>query len=173
MICDFWHWIKYMSSHVVNVWISGAPADGSDIPAWVEQKGGTLHFTTVTRADAGNYTCLASNSLQGEIRAVVQLTVAGTGGKSGFLMGLRDPRGQETLLNCLSKLIHFCFHWKCPLTFLSLSISFLSTPILQFMWCLSSSRRIPQFIRDTPQYFTVRPLETLLPSSSGRKKTNF
>ncbi|KAL0159279.1 hypothetical protein M9458_043004, partial [Cirrhinus mrigala] len=49
---------------------------GSDVPAWVEQKGGTLHFTTVTRADAGNYTCLASNSLQGEIRAVVQLTVA-------------------------------------------------------------------------------------------------
>uniref|UniRef100_A0A672STV1 Inactive tyrosine-protein kinase 7-like n=1 Tax=Sinocyclocheilus grahami TaxID=75366 RepID=A0A672STV1_SINGR len=50
--------------------------DGSDIPAWVEQKGGTLHFSTVTRADAGNYTCLASNSQQGEIRAVVQLTVA-------------------------------------------------------------------------------------------------
>uniref|UniRef100_A0A8C1MMB8 Protein tyrosine kinase 7a n=1 Tax=Cyprinus carpio TaxID=7962 RepID=A0A8C1MMB8_CYPCA len=53
--------------------------DGSDIPAWVEQRSGTLHFTTVTRADAGNYTCLASNSQQGEIRAVVQLTVAGTG----------------------------------------------------------------------------------------------
>uniref|UniRef100_A0A673MRM4 Inactive tyrosine-protein kinase 7-like n=1 Tax=Sinocyclocheilus rhinocerous TaxID=307959 RepID=A0A673MRM4_9TELE len=50
--------------------------DGSDIPAWVEQKGGMLHFSTVTRADAGNYTCLASNSQQGEIRAVVQLTVA-------------------------------------------------------------------------------------------------
>uniref|UniRef100_A0A9J8DDM0 Protein tyrosine kinase 7a n=1 Tax=Cyprinus carpio carpio TaxID=630221 RepID=A0A9J8DDM0_CYPCA len=51
-------------------------ANGSDIPAWVEQRSGTLHFTTVTRADAGNYTCLASNSQQGEIRAVVQLTVA-------------------------------------------------------------------------------------------------
>uniref|UniRef100_A0A8C1T5Q6 Inactive tyrosine-protein kinase 7 n=1 Tax=Cyprinus carpio TaxID=7962 RepID=A0A8C1T5Q6_CYPCA len=50
--------------------------DGSDLPVWVEQKGGTLHFSTVTRADAGNYTCLASNSQQGEIRAVVQLTVA-------------------------------------------------------------------------------------------------
>uniref|UniRef100_A0A8C2JNJ2 Protein tyrosine kinase 7a n=1 Tax=Cyprinus carpio TaxID=7962 RepID=A0A8C2JNJ2_CYPCA len=50
--------------------------DGSDVPVWVEQKGGTLHFSTVTRADAGNYTCLASNSQQGEIRAVVQLTVA-------------------------------------------------------------------------------------------------
>ncbi|MCJ8737770.1 hypothetical protein PDJAM_G00027900 [Pangasius djambal] len=51
-------------------------ADGSEIPAWVEQNGGTLHFSKVTRADAGNYTCVASNSLQGEIRAVVQLTVA-------------------------------------------------------------------------------------------------
>uniref|UniRef100_A0A9J8AV57 Protein tyrosine kinase 7a n=1 Tax=Cyprinus carpio carpio TaxID=630221 RepID=A0A9J8AV57_CYPCA len=51
-------------------------ANGSDVPVWVEQKGGTLHFSTVTRADAGNYTCLASNSQQGEIRAVVQLTVA-------------------------------------------------------------------------------------------------
>ncbi|XP_062868727.1 inactive tyrosine-protein kinase 7a [Trichomycterus rosablanca] len=51
-------------------------ADGSSIPARVEQNGGMLHFTTVTRADAGNYTCLASNKLQGEIRAMVQLTVA-------------------------------------------------------------------------------------------------
>ncbi|KAA0712546.1 Inactive tyrosine-protein kinase 7 [Triplophysa tibetana] len=50
--------------------------DGSDIPAWVEQQGGTLHFTKVTRTNAGNYTCLAANNLQGEIRAVVQLTVA-------------------------------------------------------------------------------------------------
>lgn len=53
-------------------------ADGSDIPVSVEQQRGTLHFTKVTRADAGNYTCLASNDQQGEIRAVVQLTVAGT-----------------------------------------------------------------------------------------------
>ncbi|KAF7703006.1 hypothetical protein HF521_022013 [Silurus meridionalis] len=51
-------------------------ADGTEIPAWVEKNGGTLHFSKVTRADAGNYTCVASNSLQGEIRAVVQLTVA-------------------------------------------------------------------------------------------------
>ncbi|XP_060797480.1 inactive tyrosine-protein kinase 7a isoform X1 [Neoarius graeffei] len=50
--------------------------DGSELPAWVEQNGGTLLFSKVTRADAGNYTCVASNSLQGEIRAVVQLTVA-------------------------------------------------------------------------------------------------
>ncbi len=91
MICDIWHWIKYTSSHVVNVWISGAPADGSDIPAWVEQKGGTLHFTTVTRADAGNYTCLASNSQQGEIRAVVQLTVAGNGGEKWVSDGFAWP----------------------------------------------------------------------------------
>lgn len=53
-------------------------ADGSDIPVSVEQQKGTLHFTKVARADAGNYTCLASNDQQGEIRAVVQLTVAGT-----------------------------------------------------------------------------------------------
>ncbi|KAF4083268.1 hypothetical protein AMELA_G00138020 [Ameiurus melas] len=51
-------------------------ADGNEIPSWVEQNGGTLHFSKVTRADAGNYSCVASNSLQGEIRAVVQLTVA-------------------------------------------------------------------------------------------------
>lgn len=41
------------------------------------------------------------------------------------------------------------------------------------MWRLSSSQRIPQYIRGTLQYFTVRPLETLLPLSSGRKKTSF
>ncbi|XP_051978070.1 inactive tyrosine-protein kinase 7-like [Xyrauchen texanus] len=56
--------------------ISWIRTDGSDIPAWVGQHGSTLRFTAVTRADAGNYTCLASNSQQGEIRAVVQLTVA-------------------------------------------------------------------------------------------------
>lgn len=38
---------------------------------------GTLHFSRVTRDDAGNYTCIASNGLQGQIRAHVQLTVAG------------------------------------------------------------------------------------------------
>ncbi|XP_061817189.1 inactive tyrosine-protein kinase 7 [Nerophis lumbriciformis] len=51
-------------------------ADGGDLPPHVEQKNGQLHFSKVTRSDAGNYTCIASNSLQGEIRAFVSLTVA-------------------------------------------------------------------------------------------------
>ncbi|KAJ8285013.1 hypothetical protein COCON_G00038630 [Conger conger] len=50
--------------------------DGSAIPPRVEQKPGQLHFSKVTRSDSGNYTCSASNSLQGEIRAVVLLNVA-------------------------------------------------------------------------------------------------
>ncbi|KAG5279103.1 hypothetical protein AALO_G00106120 [Alosa alosa] len=51
-------------------------SDGSEIPPWVTQTGGTLQFSKVMQADAGNYTCVASNSLQGEIRAEVELTVA-------------------------------------------------------------------------------------------------
>ncbi|KAM7409061.1 hypothetical protein PAMA_002664 [Pampus argenteus] len=51
-------------------------ADGGELPPRVEQRNGQLHFTKVTRSDGGNYTCIASNSLQGEIRAVVTLTVA-------------------------------------------------------------------------------------------------
>lgn len=65
------------TSALVCVCVAVPPADGSEIPSWVEQNGGVLHFSKVTRADAGNYSCVASNSLQGEIRAVVQLTVAG------------------------------------------------------------------------------------------------
>lgn len=38
---------------------------------------GTLQFEKVTRSDAGNYTCIASNRPQGEIRAYVSLTVGG------------------------------------------------------------------------------------------------
>nr|XP_019951254.1 PREDICTED: inactive tyrosine-protein kinase 7 [Paralichthys olivaceus] len=51
-------------------------ADGGALQPRVEQRNGQLQFTKVTRSDAGNYTCIASNSLQGEIRAVVTLTVA-------------------------------------------------------------------------------------------------
>ncbi|KAM9364521.1 inactive tyrosine-protein kinase 7 [Pholidichthys leucotaenia] len=51
-------------------------ADGAELPPHIDQKNGQLHFTKVTRSDAGNYTCIASNSLQGEIRALVTLTVA-------------------------------------------------------------------------------------------------
>ncbi|KAJ8002291.1 hypothetical protein DPEC_G00178360 [Dallia pectoralis] len=55
------HWVK---------------ADGGKLPEHVNQTAGLLHFTRVTRDDAGNYTCVASNSLQGQITAPVQLTVA-------------------------------------------------------------------------------------------------
>ncbi|XP_061481449.1 inactive tyrosine-protein kinase 7 isoform X2 [Rhineura floridana] len=51
-------------------------ADGSSLSARVSQNAGNLHFHKVTRNDAGNYTCIASNGLQGEIRATVHLTVA-------------------------------------------------------------------------------------------------
>uniref|UniRef100_A0A3P9ILN3 Inactive tyrosine-protein kinase 7 n=1 Tax=Oryzias latipes TaxID=8090 RepID=A0A3P9ILN3_ORYLA len=51
-------------------------ADGGELLPHVEQKDGQLHFNKVTRSDAGNYTCIASNSLQGEIRALVTLIVA-------------------------------------------------------------------------------------------------
>uniref|UniRef100_A0A8D1DQZ1 Protein tyrosine kinase 7 (inactive) n=1 Tax=Sus scrofa TaxID=9823 RepID=A0A8D1DQZ1_PIG len=51
-------------------------ANGSSLPEWVTDNAGTLHFSRVTRDDAGNYTCIASNGLQGQIRAHVQLTVA-------------------------------------------------------------------------------------------------
>lgn len=53
------------------------PADGGELPPGVEQRSGQLVFTKVTRSDAGDYMCVASNGLQGEIRAVVTLTVAG------------------------------------------------------------------------------------------------
>uniref|UniRef100_H3B0U8 Inactive tyrosine-protein kinase 7 n=1 Tax=Latimeria chalumnae TaxID=7897 RepID=H3B0U8_LATCH len=54
------HWVK---------------ADGNNLQPVIDQSSGTLHFLKVTRSDAGNYTCIASNSQQGEIRALVQLSV--------------------------------------------------------------------------------------------------
>ncbi|XP_029448671.1 inactive tyrosine-protein kinase 7 isoform X2 [Rhinatrema bivittatum] len=51
-------------------------ADGSSLQAHVESNSGILHFHKVIRSDASNYTCIAWNSQQGEIRAVVQLIVA-------------------------------------------------------------------------------------------------
>uniref|UniRef100_A0A7M4EQM9 Inactive tyrosine-protein kinase 7 n=1 Tax=Crocodylus porosus TaxID=8502 RepID=A0A7M4EQM9_CROPO len=51
-------------------------SDGSNLPTHVSHNGGTLQFHKVRRSDAGNYTCIASNGPQGEIRAMVQLTVA-------------------------------------------------------------------------------------------------
>ncbi|XP_051773698.1 inactive tyrosine-protein kinase 7 isoform X1 [Ctenopharyngodon idella] len=50
-------------------------ADGADLPPHVSQTNGVLLFSTVSRADGGNYTCVASSSAQGEIRAHVHLTV--------------------------------------------------------------------------------------------------
>uniref|UniRef100_A0AAR2K603 Protein tyrosine kinase 7 (inactive) n=1 Tax=Pygocentrus nattereri TaxID=42514 RepID=A0AAR2K603_PYGNA len=50
-------------------------ADGSAVPSHVDQVNGALHFGKVMRSDAGNYTCVASNSMQGEIKASVSLTV--------------------------------------------------------------------------------------------------
>ncbi|XP_076831299.1 inactive tyrosine-protein kinase 7 [Brachyhypopomus gauderio] len=50
-------------------------ADGSAVPSHVVQRNGAMYFRNVSRSDAGNYTCVASNRLQGEIRAYVSLTV--------------------------------------------------------------------------------------------------
>lgn len=55
------------------------PADGSSLPSHVSHNAGILSFHKVSRSDSGNYTCIASNSPQGEIRATVQLVVAGEG----------------------------------------------------------------------------------------------
>ncbi|KAM4772451.1 inactive tyrosine-protein kinase 7 [Rhinophrynus dorsalis] len=51
-------------------------ADGTSLPPHVDSDSGLLHFQRVTQKDAGNYTCIASNSQQGEIQADVLLTVA-------------------------------------------------------------------------------------------------
>ncbi|XP_040286814.1 inactive tyrosine-protein kinase 7 isoform X2 [Bufo bufo] len=54
-------------------WLKG---DGSDLPSHVDSEAGHLRFHRVSRSDAGNYTCTASNLQQGEIRASVHLIVA-------------------------------------------------------------------------------------------------
>uniref|UniRef100_A0A8C6WQA3 Protein tyrosine kinase 7 (inactive) n=1 Tax=Neogobius melanostomus TaxID=47308 RepID=A0A8C6WQA3_9GOBI len=59
-----------------NPTVRWTKADGGELPSHMEQKNGQLHFTKVSRSDAGNYTCIASNRLQGEIRAFVSLNVA-------------------------------------------------------------------------------------------------
>uniref|UniRef100_A0A8C8VQM5 Inactive tyrosine-protein kinase 7 n=1 Tax=Pelusios castaneus TaxID=367368 RepID=A0A8C8VQM5_9SAUR len=56
--------------------IQWVKTDGSSLPAHVTLSAGSLHFRRVSRSDAGNYTCIAYNGPQGEIRATVQLTVA-------------------------------------------------------------------------------------------------
>uniref|UniRef100_A0A5F8GFI6 Protein tyrosine kinase 7 (inactive) n=1 Tax=Monodelphis domestica TaxID=13616 RepID=A0A5F8GFI6_MONDO len=75
-------------------------ADGSSLPASVTDNAGTLHFSRVTRSDAGNYTCIASNEPQGQISAHVQLTVA------VFITFKREPerttvyQGHTAMLQC-------------------------------------------------------------------------
>ncbi|XP_056409485.1 inactive tyrosine-protein kinase 7 [Hyla sarda] len=51
-------------------------SDGIPLPSHVDSEAGHLHFRRVSRSDAGNYTCTASNSQQGEIKASVTLVVA-------------------------------------------------------------------------------------------------
>ncbi|XP_068922061.1 inactive tyrosine-protein kinase 7 [Petaurus breviceps papuanus] len=75
-------------------------ADGSSLPDSVTDNAGTLHFSRVTRSDAGNYTCIASNEPQGQISAHVQLTVA------VFITFKREPerttvyQGHTAMLQC-------------------------------------------------------------------------
>uniref|UniRef100_A0A8C0F687 Protein tyrosine kinase 7 (inactive) n=1 Tax=Bubo bubo TaxID=30461 RepID=A0A8C0F687_BUBBB len=56
--------------------IQWTKTDGSSLPSHVSHNAGILSFHKVSRSDSGNYTCIASNSPQGEIRATVQLVVA-------------------------------------------------------------------------------------------------
>ncbi|XP_030091567.2 inactive tyrosine-protein kinase 7 isoform X1 [Serinus canaria] len=56
--------------------IQWTKTDGSSLPSHVSHNAGILSFHKVSRSDSGNYTCIASNRPQGEIRATVQLVVA-------------------------------------------------------------------------------------------------
>lgn len=73
-----WHSTSYMTAASLL-----HPADGSSLPSHVSHNAGILSFHKVSRSDSGNYTCIASNSPQGEIRATVQLVVAGEGSTAG------------------------------------------------------------------------------------------
>lgn len=72
------------------------PTDGSSLPSHVSHNAGILSFHKVSRSDSGNYTCIASNRPQGEIRATVQLVVAGEG--SGAAGGLSCSAGLARVL---------------------------------------------------------------------------
>ena len=59
--------------------------DGSpDFPEHVEDRDGTLYFTTVEYSDAGRYTCIAT-SKQGDINATIQIDVVGKCGGETYL----------------------------------------------------------------------------------------
>lgn len=85
---------KVLCGIAYHVWLlhpsSCRPADGSSLPSHVSHRAGILSFHKVSRSDSGNYTCIASKSPQGEIRATVQLVVAGEGSSASFpaLLGL-------------------------------------------------------------------------------------
>ncbi|XP_007896436.2 inactive tyrosine-protein kinase 7 [Callorhinchus milii] len=49
--------------------------DGTALAPHISQESGALNFIKVTKKDAGKYTCIASNSQQGEIKANVRLIV--------------------------------------------------------------------------------------------------
>lgn len=74
-----WHSASCMTAASLSL----RPADGSSLPSHVSHNAGILSFHKVSRSDSGNYTCIASNSPQGEIRATVQLVVAGEGSMAG------------------------------------------------------------------------------------------
>lgn len=80
-------WVKQQCGPVWHCMTAASvllcPADGSSLPSHVSHNAGILSFHKVSRSDSGNYTCIASNRPQGEIRATVQLVVAGEGSVAG------------------------------------------------------------------------------------------
>lgn len=136
--------VPVMFEQVSHVRLS---TDGADLPSHVRQTNGVLQFSTVTRADGGNYTCVASSSAQGEIRAHVHLTVGGVCLWSDLTLWLMTSCSTHALT-----LIHYVF--------------------CQFTWSLSWSRSRRQSIRVTRPCFTVRRWATRSRTSSGCSKTN-